>query len=78
MQPESYPSNAVTVNPPLLLSAWSTTTTLNTWMQYPAEIRHRTQSAARHLPYKDTPRSRWEAQAARVIKPSKKVSGGAQ
>lgn len=46
--------------PVLLLAAWSASTTLNTWAQYPDDIKKRTFQAARHLPYTDSPRSKWE------------------
>lgn len=35
--------------------------TLQDWAKLPADIRRRTARAAARLPYKDTPRSRWEA-----------------
>ena len=52
-------------NAPLLLSAWSVTTTLISWLDYPPEVRKRTLEAAKRLPYKDSPRSKWEAKAVR-------------
>ena len=47
-------------NAPLLLSAWSVTTTLISWLDYPPEVRKRTLEAAKNLPYSDTPRGRYE------------------
>jgi hypothetical protein len=49
-----------TSTPVLLLSAWSTTTTLRDWAAFPPELRKRTARAASLLPHKDSPRSRWE------------------
>lgn len=55
MQPQSTAQ-------PVLLSAWSVTTTVQDWLQLPADIRKSTAKAAAKLPYKDSTRSRWEAQ----------------
>ena len=52
-------------NPPLLLSEWSVTTTPLDWLNYPPEVRKRTLEAAKRLPYKDSPRSKWEGKAVR-------------
>lgn len=57
---------------PLLLAAWSASTTLDDWYALPKDIRKRTAKAASKLPYKDSPRSRWEVfRAASVPKKGK-------
>lgn len=38
---------------PLLISAWSTTTTLADWQALPADVRKSTARAAASLPYKE-------------------------
>lgn len=61
MPVKSYSPTVPSVNAPLLLSAWCASTTLTIWRQYPPDVQKRTARAAAALPYKDTPRSRWEA-----------------
>lgn len=73
MQFQSYHTattvaKVVQASTPLLLSAWSVTTTLVDWQKLPADVRERTLRAAQSLPFKDTPRSRWEAGRAAVAK----------
>lgn len=67
MQSQSY-TNTQTPATPLLLTAWSVTTTLADWLALPADVRKRTTKAAQSLPYKDTARSRWEAGRAAAAK----------
>jgi hypothetical protein len=53
---------------PLLLAAWSVTTTLSDWVNFPVELRLRTVHYAGLLATrKQTYRSRWEAAATRSI-----------
>lgn len=71
MHSESYQSLTSDVKP-LLLSAWSVTTTLSDWAKFPADLQLRTADAALQLPYRDTTRSRWES--ARCAKSYRKSS----
>lgn len=65
MRDESYSVLVGVVNPPPLLSAWSVTTTLADWLKYPHDLKLRTVKYAMKLPYKDSPRSKWEGEAVR-------------
>lgn len=65
---ESYSSFDETVKQPLLLPAWCASTTLTIWLQYPVDVQKRTARAAATLPYKDTPRSRWESSKVSVLR----------
>jgi hypothetical protein len=42
--------------------------TLQDWAKLPADIRRRTARAAAKLPYKDSPRSRWEKVRVDAVK----------
>jgi hypothetical protein len=49
---------------PLMLTAWSTTTTLADWEKLPVDLRKRTARAAASLPYTDNRRRKDKQQNA--------------